>query len=498
MRKLVRRLSSRHAVADDHLLRVGIEVHAQLRSSAKLFSGASASFTDATPPNARVGAFDMALPGTLPGAVNRRCVELAVHGALSLGCDVQPVSRWDRKHYSYGDLPLGFQVTQKDAPLALGGSVRLASKTVRLSRVQLEQDSGRSVLAPPSPTRVDLSRAGTGLVEVVSEPDIATPEEAGEFVRAVQRILCHAGACEGSMERGQLRADVNISVSVGARCSPRVEVKNLNSVRGVVQCVEAEERRLVRELASGERKRARGAETRWFHPGTGETGLLRRKEDGTDYRFLREPDLPALVLTHAYLEHLRGTVPEGPAAASRRLLEAGVRAGDVEVLLGEPGGVGFLDAMLAAPAPVPPRRAATFLCNEVLGALRAEGGNAPGLASRCGVAPEDAAEVLDLLVRGRVSAFTAKALLARLVARDARGASPAELIRQEGLGLLDDREELRGVVAAVLRDEAVRRDVRRYAEGTAKVRANPRIAPHDTTCCFFALPRSLSLLPHSL
>ncbi|KAH7101254.1 GatB/GatE catalytic domain-containing protein [Auriculariales sp. MPI-PUGE-AT-0066] len=318
---------------------IGIEVHAQLKTRYKLFSGAVtrvcwtpplteqvaadtpiARLTNA--PNTHVSLFDAAFPGTLP-VLNPQCVEAAVRAAVALDADVQPKSTFDRKHYFYPDLPAGYQITQKYAPYALGGSLLLqkTQKKVRLKQLQIEQDTGKSHAdASTGGHAIDLNRANSALVEIVSEPDmrsVASSEEAADFVRSLQLLLRTVGVSNAQMEDGSMRCDVNVSVHrTGDQWGTRCEIKNLNSVRSLTVAINYEVQRQQQLLESGQVVRQ---ETRGFDEDHIETYSLRSKEDAPDYRYLPDSNLPPIIIDSMYIDRIEQTMPELPAALTHRL-----------------------------------------------------------------------------------------------------------------------------------------------------------------------------------
>ncbi|CCM01738.1 uncharacterized protein FIBRA_03804 [Fibroporia radiculosa] len=311
---------------------IGIEVHAQIKSRSKLFSDTWTS--DYTlPPNTRVSPYDAAFPGTLP-LLNPRCVELGVRTALALNAKIEPRSAFDRKHYFYADLPAGYQITQYYAPLATSGGLRLENreKYVRIKQIQLEQDTGKSTFdSREGISAIDLNRAGTGLMEIVSEPDLRSPEDAGEYVRTLQALVRSIGSSDGNMEQGSLRCDVNVSVNRhGAPHGTRCEIKNLNSVKFMMVAITSEVRRQIDLLESG---RAVAQETRGFNEDKAETYSLRSKEDAPDYRYMPDPNLPPLLIDEAYVEKMRNEMPELPDATRARLQALGLSRRDTDVLM---------------------------------------------------------------------------------------------------------------------------------------------------------------------
>jgi len=302
---------------------IGIEVHTQIRARQKLFSAAKADFD--APPNSQVSLFDAAFPGTLP-VLNKACVDLGTRTALALGAQVQGRSSFDRKHYFYADLPAGYQITQHYSPLATGGKLRIShthkqntyERDVRIHQIQLEQDTAKST-NQPGITLIDLNRAGAALMEIVSEPDMRSPEEAGAYVTELRAILRAIGASNGNMEEGSLRCDVNVSVHrpdepFGTRC----EIKNLNTIKGLQIAITSEIHRHISLLSSG---LSVTQETRGFDEDRAETFKLRSKEDAPDYRYMPDPNLPPLIITEEYIRAIEAGMPPLPNDIRRQLTE---------------------------------------------------------------------------------------------------------------------------------------------------------------------------------
>ena len=316
---------------------IGLEVHAQVVAKAKLFSGAATAF--GAEPNTQVSPVDAAFPGMLP-VINRHCVEQAVKTGLGLDAQINLHSVFDRKNYFYPDLPPGYQISQYQQPVVGHGRVTLdmpdgTTREVGITRLHLEQDAGKSLHDQhPRETYVDLNRAGIGLMEIVSEPDLRSAEEAGIYLRKLRSILRYLGTCDGNMEEGSLRCDCNVSVRhpgdpLGTRC----EIKNLNSVRFVMQAIEYEARRQVALIEAGGTVEQ---QTRLYDSGRGETRPMRSKEHDYDYRYFPDPDLLPLVLEPEWLDRLRGELPELPDAKKARFIAAyGLSAEDAQVLVAE-------------------------------------------------------------------------------------------------------------------------------------------------------------------
>jgi len=300
---------------------IGLEVHAQVISNAKLFSGAATDF--GAEPNTQVSFVDAAFPGMLP-VLNRFCVEQAVKTGLGLDAEIHLQSVFDRKNYFYADLPAGYQISQFSRPVVGKGSIALdvpdgTTRAIGITRVHLEQDAGKSLHDQhPSKTYVDLNRAGVALMEIVSEPDLRTAEEAGAYLRKLRSILRYLGTCDANMEEGNLRCDCNVSVrKPGGKLGTRCEIKNVNSVRFVMQAIEYEARRQIEVIEEG------GAvvqETRLFDSGKGVTRAMRTKEESHDYRYFPDPDLLPLTLDAAWVERLKASLPELPDAKKARFM----------------------------------------------------------------------------------------------------------------------------------------------------------------------------------
>src|ERR1700750_2740489 len=316
---------------------LGLEVHAQVASNAKLFSGAAVGF--GAGPNEQVSLVDAAMPGMLP-VINRHCVEQAIKTGLGLKAEINHWSRFDRKNYFYPDLPQGYQISQYKDPSVGEGEVIVerddgSTFTVRIERLHLEQDAGKSLHdQDPNATYVDLNRAGTALMEIVSRPDIRTSEEAAAYVKKVRTIVRYLGTCDGDLEKGNLRADVNVSVRrPGEPLGTRCEIKNVNSIRFIGQDIDYEARRQIGILEDGGQIEQ---ETRLFDPDKGETRSMRNKEEAHDYRYFPDPDLLPLEFDEAFVAKLKADLPELPDEKKARFVKNyGLSPYDAGVLTGE-------------------------------------------------------------------------------------------------------------------------------------------------------------------
>ena len=342
-----------HGDSGDWEVVIGLEVHAQVISRAKLFSGAATDF--GAEPNTQVSLVDAAFPGMLP-VLNGVCIEQAVRTGIGLNAQINLESVFERKNYFYADLPAGYQISQYQRPLVGEGIVTIdladgTSKEIGIERLHVEQDAGKSLHDQhPRLTLIDLNRAGVALMEIVSKPDIRTPEEAGAYLRKLRAIMRYLGTCDGNMEQGSMRCDVNVSVRpVGENeLRTRAEVKNVNSVRFVMQAIEHE---AARQVALYEQGGTVVQETRLFDSGRGETRSMRAKEFAHDYRYFPDPDLLPLRLDPAYVEHIRATLPELPDQRKQRFIDDyGLTAYDAAVLTAEKEAVGVLRGGGAAAA----------------------------------------------------------------------------------------------------------------------------------------------------
>ena len=427
---------------------IGLEVHAQVTSKAKLFSGASTAFGGE--PNTHVSLVDAAMPGMLP-VINRECVAQAVRTGLGLKAQVNLRSTFDRKNYFYPDLPQGYQISQYKNPIVGEGEILVDltpehSIRVGIERLHLEQDAGKS-LHDQSPTMsfVDLNRSGVALMEIVSKPDLRSADEAKAYVTKLRTILRYIGSCDGDMEKGSLRADVNVSVrKPGAPLGTRCEIKNVNSIRFIGQAIDAEARRQIGILEDG------GAivqETRLFDPTRGETRSMRSKEEAHDYRYFPDPDLLPLEFDQAFVDDLAKGLPELPDAKKARFMaDYGLKAYDASVLSAERETADYFEAAVAAGGG---KRDAKIVANWIMGDVSAFA-NANGLdVVETGLSPQALATLVDLIAEGVISGKIAKDVLALLLGPD-KGADPRELVKARGLIQVTDAGAIERAVEAVI------------------------------------------------
>ncbi len=421
---------------------VGLEVHAQVVSRSKLFSGASATYGGE--PNTHVSLVDAAFPGMLP-VINRECVAQAVRTGLGLNARVNLESRFDRKNYFYADLPAGYQISQFAQPIIGTGVIEIeladgSTREIGITRLHLEQDAGKS-LHEQNPTRsyIDLNRAGVGLMEIVSEPDMRSPEEAGAYLRKLRMILQYLGTCDGNMEEGSMRADVNVSVRQhGEPFRTRCEIKNVNSVRYVMQAVEIEARRQIEVWEGGGTV---DQETRLFDPARGETRSLRSKEDAHDYRYFPDPDLLPLVLDEAWVARLKQALPELPdAKRSRFVSQYGIPRYDAGVLVAEQATADFFERVASGHDA---RLASKWVTGDLFAALNRTGRT----ITDSPVSAEALGALLDLMADRTINGRIAKDVFEEMVES---GEMPGPIVEGKGLRQVTDTDAIASAVEAVL------------------------------------------------
>jgi aspartyl-tRNA(Asn)/glutamyl-tRNA(Gln) amidotransferase subunit B len=454
----------------DWELVIGMEIHAQVASNAKLFSGASTAF--GSEPNANVAFVDAAMPGMLP-VINAFCVEQAVRTGLGLKAAINLTSAFDRKNYFYPDLPQGYQISQLYHPIVGEGEVLVemapgVARLVRIERIHLEQDAGKSIHdMDPMMSFVDFNRTGVALMEIVSRPDIRGPEEAAAYVTKLRQILRYLGTCDGNMQNGNLRADVNVSVCrpgayeryqatqdfghLGTRC----EIKNMNSMRFIQLAIDFEARRQIAILEDGGTVTQ---ETRLYDPDRNETRSMRSKEEAHDYRYFPDPDLLPLEIEQAWVDHIRDTMPELPDAKKARFMsDFGLTDYDASVLTADLESAAFFEAVAQGRDG---KQAANWVINELFGRLNKEGhaiGDSP-------VTPAQLGGVLDLLASGEISGKMAKDLF-EIVWTE--GGDPAGIASARGMKQVTDTGAIEAAVDAMIAENPAQ---------VEKARANPKLA----------------------
>ncbi|HUH83140.1 MAG TPA: Asp-tRNA(Asn)/Glu-tRNA(Gln) amidotransferase subunit GatB [Stellaceae bacterium] len=438
---------------------IGLEAHAQITAQAKLFSGAATDF--GAEPNTQVSTIDAAFPGMLP-VINRFCVEQAVKTGLGLAAEINLVSVFDRKNYFFPDLPPGYQISQYMRPIVGKGKLVLdlpdgSIREIGITRLHLEQDAGKSIHdRHPSRTYVDLNRAGIGLMEIVSEPDLRSAEEAGVYLRKLRSILRYLGTCDGNMEEGSLRCDCNVSVRrPGGPLGTRCEIKNVNSIRFVMQAIEHESRRQIELIEEGGTVRQ---ETRLFDPDRGETRPMRSKEEAHDYRYFPDPDLLPLTLDAAWVEALRQGLPELPDAKRARFVaDYKLSPYEAGLLADEQAHAEYFEA---AARGRDAKLAANWVTGELFGAL-----NRMGLGVERSPVPAAAlGELLDLISGGTLSGRLAKDVFAAMVET---GKPAAAIVEEQGLRQVTDSGAIEGAIDAVLAAQADK--VAEYRGGKEKL-----------------------------
>jgi aspartyl-tRNA(Asn)/glutamyl-tRNA(Gln) amidotransferase subunit B len=439
---------------------IGLEVHAQVTSNSKLFSGASTEFGGA--PNTHVSLVDAAMPGMLP-VINEECVRQAVRTGLGLNAKINLRSVFDRKNYFYPDSPQGYQISQYKSPVVGEGEVvvELAggeTATIGIERLHLEQDAGKSLHDQHSDmSAIDLNRAGVALMEIVSKPDIRSSEQAKAYVSKVRSILRYLGTCDGDMEKGSLRADVNVSVRrVGDPLGTRCEIKNMNSINFIGQAIEYEARRQIGILEDGG---SIDQETRLFDPNKGETRAMRNKEEAHDYRYFPDPDLLPLEFSEAYVAELKAELPELPDQKKARFIgDFSLTAYDANVLVSEHESADFYEAVLARLKDKvrDGKLAANWVINELFGRLNKEGLD----ISASPVSSAQLADIVDLIGEGTISGKIAKDLF-EIVWQD--GGDPRALVEARGMKQVTD---LGAIEKAV--DEIIAANPDKAAQARAK------------------------------
>jgi aspartyl-tRNA(Asn)/glutamyl-tRNA(Gln) amidotransferase subunit B len=441
---------------------IGLEVHAQVTSNAKLFSGAATAF--GAEPNTQVSLVDAAMPGMLP-VPNRECIRQAVRTGLAIDAVINKWSRFDRKNYFYADLPQGYQISQLYHPLVGEGSVTVltdekdeaSARTIGVERIHVEQDAGKLMHDQhPTMSYVDLNRCGVALMEIVSKPDLRSPAEAGAYLRKLRAILRYVGSCDGNMEEGSMRADVNVSVRrPGEPFGTRTETKNVNSVRFVQAVIEHEARRQVDILEEG------GTivqETRLYDPDKQETRSLRSKEDAHDYRYFPDPDLLPLELEDSFIDDCRASLPELPDAKRKRYEALGITPYNAAVLTAEVETARWFDGLLYAGAE--PVRAANWVVAELFGALNRLGRDIVD----CPVSPAQAAELLGLVADGTISGTISKTVFEKMLET---GDGANAIVEREGLRQTSDTGAIDAEIDKILAANADK--VAQYREGKVQL-----------------------------
>ena len=443
---------------NDWNMAIGIEIHAQVKSNSKLFSSSPTDFGSS--PNTQVSLIDAAMPGMLP-VINKYCVKQAVRSGIGLNAKVNEKSIFDRKNYFYQDLPQGYQISQYKDPIVGEGYVDIenndSQKRIRIERLHLEQDAGKSLHdQDPKLTFVDLNRSGIALMEIVSKPDMNSPEEAVDYVRKVRSILRYLDTCDGNMEQGSLRADVNVSINKeGDELGIRCEIKNLNSFKHISSSIAYEARRQIKLIESG---KSVDQETRLYDINTGETRSMRSKEDAHDYRYFPDPDLLPLVLEKQWIEEIRNSIPELPDQKKERFIkEYSLSNYDAGVLVSDKATSEYYEMVVKGRTP---KLVTTWVTGELFSVL-----NKKNISIQDSpVSTKMMGELLDNIASGKVSNRLAKDIFEDMCET---GKNPNLIIEEKGLSQISDKGEIEKFVDEVLNNNPV--NIEKYKNGKTKL-----------------------------
>ena len=439
---------------------IGLEVHAQVTSKSKLFSGAATEF--GAEPNTQVSLVDAAMPGMLP-VINGYCVEQAVRTGMAIDAKINKWSRFDRKNYFYADLPQGYQISQYESPIVGEGEVLLdmkdgSTRRIGIERLHLEQDAGKSLHDQhPSKSFIDLNRAGVALMEIVSRPDMRSPEEAATYLTKLRSILRYLGTCDGNMQEGSMRCDANVSVRKPGEKEyrTRCEIKNLNSIRFLQQAIDYEAHRHVEVYEGGGTIRQ---ETRLYDSGKGETRSMRSKEQAHDYRYFPDPDLLPLVLTPAFVDGIKAGLPELPDEKKARFInDYGLSPYDASVLVAEQASAKFFEDVAKGRDA---KLAANWVTGDFFGALNRTGKTIETTPVSAG----DLGALIDLIKDGTLSGSLAKQVFEIMVDT---GKAPAAIVEEKGLRQVTDTGAIETAIDAVMAANADK--VAEYRSGKEKL-----------------------------
>ncbi len=434
---------------------IGLEIHVQMDTKTKMFCSCPVEF--GAEPNSNVCPVCLGLPGSLP-VINKRAVEFAIRAGLALNCQINTKSIFARKNYFYPDLPKGYQISQYEEPIAVNGWLEVGGKRIRIRRLHIEEDAGKNI-HEGSKTLVDLNRAGTPLMEIVTEPDIDSPQLAREFLEKLRNIMRYTGVSRADMEKGQLRCDINLSIRPkgSKELGTRVEIKNVNSFRFVQKAIEAEMERQIKLVLSGQKV---VQETRTFDPSTALTHPMRSKEEAEDYRYFPDPDLLPLVVPVEWIEEIRRTMPELPEERFQRFVkDYSLDEYSARVLTDNKELGDFFEEALKHYSQEP-KLVANWLLNDLLGNLSEVGKDIEDSP----VSPKGLAELVRLIKEGVLSSKLAKEVLKEMVAT---GKDPNEVVEEKGLKQVSDEGQIRAFIEEVLKENP--KEVERYRSGEEKV-----------------------------
>lgn len=424
---------------------IGLEVHAQLKTQSKIFGREGCKF--GCEPNTETGTVTLGLPGVLP-VLNKAVVDMAILTGLALNCEIPSRCKFDRKQYFYPDLPKGYQISQYDEPICGKGSIKISNKTIGITRAHLEEDAGKLVHAGSagiygsSYSLVDLNRAGTPLLEIVSEPDIRTSDEAREYMEELRNILRYIGVCDGNLEEGSMRCDANISIRPKGQkeFGTRAEIKNVNSFRALQKAIEYEFERQIELVERGEKV---VQETRLWDDNKGITSSMRGKEDAHDYRYFPEPDLMPLEISREWVEKIRNSMPELPNQKLQRYIELGLSEYDANVLVNQLEMALFFDK--AIKENINPKIASNFIMGEIAAFLKEE----KITIENSKLSVENFVKLLKLLEKGTISNNIAKSLVIDILKS---GEDADALVEKKGLSVLSNPDDLLPLVQKVVLD----------------------------------------------
>jgi len=438
---------------------IGLEVHAQISSKAKLFSQSATEF--GAPSNTQVSLVDAAMPGMLP-VLNKYCVEQAIKTGLGINAEINKLSVFDRKNYFYADLPQGYQISQFYIPIVQNGHLNVLcengkEKRIRINRIHLEQDAGKSIHDQhPEYSLIDLNRSGIALMEIVTEPDLSSPHEAAQYVKKLRTLLRYIGSCDGNMDQGSMRCDANISIrKAGDKLGTRCEIKNLNSMKNITKAIEYEAMRQVELLESGGTV---DQETRLFDVSTGMTRTMRSKEDANDYRYFPDPDLLPVRVDDALIAKMKDELPELPdAKINRYVSKLGLSNYDAEVIVSDSDTAKYFEEAISG---ANPKIIANWISSELFARLNKNGMT----LDECKITPSMLSELVSLIEKKTISGKIAKVVFEEMFSS---GKNAADIVKEKGLVQMSDRSSIEPIIDEII--EANPESVEGYRSGKEKL-----------------------------